>query len=136
MFYTCLSVILLTVGGGAGDVCLSGCKDFPPKQTPPGGHPPADTPLADPPPPADGHCSGRYASYWNAFLSVYKFTSQPGTPFFQGSNLASIQAFHKCIKLTILALMPTLCSHFFHLKIDASKYKRFILQGSRLPWFS
>ena len=22
-----------------------------------------------PPPPADGHCSGRYASYWNAFLS-------------------------------------------------------------------
>ena len=22
-----------------------------------------------PPPPADGHCSGRYASFWNAFLS-------------------------------------------------------------------
>ena len=23
---------------------------------------------ADPPPPADGYCCGRYASYWNAFL--------------------------------------------------------------------
>ena len=23
---------------------------------------------ADPPPPADGYCNGRYASYWNAFL--------------------------------------------------------------------
>ena len=29
-----------------------------PQQTPPPGRPPA----------ADGHCSGRYASYWNAFL--------------------------------------------------------------------
>ena len=32
----------------------------------------ADPPWADPPlgrhPPADGYCSGRYASYWNAFL--------------------------------------------------------------------
>ena len=25
-------------------------------------------PRADTPPPADGHCSGRYASCWNAFL--------------------------------------------------------------------
>ena len=32
---------------------------------PPGRHPPR---LADIPP--DGHCSGRYASYWNAFLFV------------------------------------------------------------------
>ena len=39
-----------------------------------GRHPPADTPpLADTLPPLDGHCSGRYASYWNAFLfSVQK----------------------------------------------------------------
>ena len=29
--------------------------------------PPADTPQGRPPA-ADGHCSGRYASYWNAFL--------------------------------------------------------------------
>ena len=42
--------------------------------TPPQADPPwADTPpLADPPGqtplPQDGHCSGRYASYWNAFL--------------------------------------------------------------------
>ena len=28
-----------------------------------GRHPPGQTP-----PPPDGHCSGRYASYWNAFL--------------------------------------------------------------------
>ena len=33
---------------------------------PPGRHPPADTP-----PPADGYCCGRYASYWNAFLFKY-----------------------------------------------------------------
>ena len=26
---------------------------------------------ADTPPPPDGHCSGRYASYWNAFLWNY-----------------------------------------------------------------
>ena len=26
--------------------------------------------LADTPSKADGHCSGRYASYWNAFLSL------------------------------------------------------------------
>ena len=37
---------------------------------PPGRHPPRQTP--PPPgkhtPPHDGHCSGQYASYWNAFL--------------------------------------------------------------------
>ena len=37
----------------------------PPCQTPSlGKHPPWETP----PPPSDGHCSGRYASYWNVFL--------------------------------------------------------------------
>ena len=31
----------------------------------------ANTPLGrHPPPPADGYCSGWYASYWNAFLFV------------------------------------------------------------------
>ena len=42
----------------------------------PGQTPPRQTPLPSrhslpgqtPPPPRDGHCSGRYASYWNAFL--------------------------------------------------------------------
>ena len=38
--------------------------------------PRADTPLPYTPPlidipPSDGHCSGRYASYWNAFLLFY-----------------------------------------------------------------
>ena len=32
-----------------------------------GRHPPGQTP------PSDGHCSGRYASYWNAFLFNAKF---------------------------------------------------------------
>ena len=64
----------------------SACWDTPPGQTPPtpGRHHPlplADTPLgrppqADPPgrhppPGADGYCSGRYASYWNAFLFFF-----------------------------------------------------------------
>ena len=43
----------------------------PPRQTLPGRHPPwADTPRSDTPapPPRDGHCSGRFASYFNAFL--------------------------------------------------------------------
>ena len=70
-------------GGG---VCLSACWDTPPRadtpqqtppppprQTPPHSplgihpldrHPPWQTPL----PPAGDYCSGRYASYWNAFL--------------------------------------------------------------------
>ena len=46
----------------------------------------ADTPLGRPPirqthplgrhptPPSDGYCSGRYASYWNAFLYIYRTT--------------------------------------------------------------
>ena len=49
-FYRCLSV--------HGGVCLSACWDT----TPPPG--------ADPPP-RDGYCCGRYASYWNAFLLKY-----------------------------------------------------------------
>ena len=38
----------------------------PPRQTPPGQTLPRQTPPPVPPP--DGHCSGRYASYWNASL--------------------------------------------------------------------
>ena len=51
-------------------------KEANPWQTPPL----ADTPLGrdppgqTPPPPADCHCSGRYASYWNAFLFIQNFT--------------------------------------------------------------
>ena len=37
----------------------------PPRSTPPQEAPPGSTPLSLP---SDGHCSGRYASYWNAFL--------------------------------------------------------------------
>ena len=55
-----LSVILVT-----GGVCLSACWDT---HTPLGRHPKAGTPYWADIPPADGYCSGRYASYWNAFL--------------------------------------------------------------------
>ena len=56
----------------------------PPGQIPPspGQTPRADIPRQTPPlgrhpSPADSHCSGRYASYWNAFLlRVYFFSSQ------------------------------------------------------------
>ena len=86
-FYRRLSVHR---GGG---VCLSAWwdttppgedtpgADTPQEQTPPGTRhtplgpdtpPRADTPLEQTPPlPRDGHCCGRYASYWNAFLSDY-----------------------------------------------------------------
>ena len=40
-----------------------------PRQTPLGRHPPRQTPLRD------SHWSGRYASYWNAFLCEEQFTS-------------------------------------------------------------
>ena len=74
-FYTCLSVILFTGGvclsacgdmSAQGSVCLSACWDT---------HPPGQTPVragtpGQIPPAAHGHCSGRYASYWNAFLFI------------------------------------------------------------------
>ena len=37
-------------------------KDTLPEAHPPETHPPGSTPQ-------DGHCSGQYVSYWNAFLS-------------------------------------------------------------------
>ena len=59
-----LTFILYTGGGclplGPGGVHLLG-RHLPPL----GKHPPGHKPH---PPPRDGHCSGRYASYWNAFL--------------------------------------------------------------------
>ena len=42
------------------------------RHPPRAGTPQADTPRADTLPPSDGHCSGRYASYWNAFLLVFQ----------------------------------------------------------------
>ena len=44
-----------------------------PGQTPPpqGQSPPGQTPPPADTPQADGYCSGRYASYWNAFLFLY-----------------------------------------------------------------
>ena len=42
--------------------------DTPWQTTPPGRHLPRQTPT--PTPLRDGHCRGRYASYWNAFLLI------------------------------------------------------------------
>ena len=73
-----------------GEVCIPACTEadtpwadtplgrHPSRQTPswadtpPGRHPPRQTPPSQTPPgrPPNGHCSGRYASYWNAFLFV------------------------------------------------------------------
>ena len=59
------SVIPSTGRGGSGRHPPS------PGQTPPGQTPPwADPPS---PPEGDGYCSGRYASYWNAFLYTQAF---------------------------------------------------------------
>ena len=63
----------LSVHRGGGGVCLSACWDpthwsrHPPCSRPPGSrHTPPGS--RHPPPGRDGHCCGRYASYWNAFL--------------------------------------------------------------------
>ena len=81
VMFLLVSVILLTVGG----VCLSACWDT----TPPLGsrHPPREadpTPEADTPtppeadtPPGIRSMSGRYASYWNAFLFYEELSLQP-----------------------------------------------------------
>ena len=61
-----ISVCHSVHGWGVSASGSGGCT--PPADTPIGRHPPRQTsPRADNPPP-DGHCSGRYASYWNAFL--------------------------------------------------------------------
>ena len=66
-----LSVSHSVHGGG----CLpQGMLGYTPQQTPPGQTPPTQTPpWTDTLPPADGHCSGRYAFSWNAFLFNYNF---------------------------------------------------------------
>ena len=115
-------------GGGAGGVCLSACKDSPPKQTPPGRHPPADTPLADPPP--SGWPLQRTVRILLECILVSLQVYFPAwNPFLPGIQPSYIRVFRKCTKLTILEVTPTLCSHFFHMNTDASKYKRIILQG-------
>ena len=46
--------------------------------TPPWIHPPLDTPSSGHP--LDGHCSGRHASYWNAFLFIAFLRHKPVSP--------------------------------------------------------
>ena len=47
-------------------------RQTPPRQT----HPLGNTPLGRYPPPPDGHCRGRYTSYWNAFLCKHVISSK------------------------------------------------------------
>ena len=63
--------------------CIPACTwaDTPGRH-PPGRQPRADTPLGRHPPPADGYCSGRYASYWNAFLWIKVFRAVVDFSFF------------------------------------------------------
>ena len=74
--------------GGGGCVADTPNQTLPPGHTPQADTPWTDTPRADTPlaqcmlgypPPTGGHCSGRYASYWNAFLfncSLFKSEGQ------------------------------------------------------------
>ena len=65
------SVILSTGGGGCLLLVPGGFRRYPPQQTTPlGRHPSGQTPLPGQTPlQGNGYCCGRYASYWNAFLS-------------------------------------------------------------------
>ena len=70
------SSVCHSVHGGGGQTPSPGQTPLLRRQTPP---------MADRhPPPADGYCSGRYASYWNAFLYIFlrltsrRFRTGPG----------------------------------------------------------
>ena len=103
-------------GGG---VCLSACWDTPPgsrhpplpgtppgpgtprpgtprEQTPPGPDTPSQTPLPDQTPPREADCSirstsGRYASYWNAFLLIVFLKSRDQLPQKKDPSLQTIE---------------------------------------------
>ena len=82
VMFLLVSVILSTGEG----VCLSVCWDTTPREQtlPRADHPPSrHPPGADTPQKADSSIrsmSGRYASYWNAFLFAYKITKAFGLP--------------------------------------------------------
>ena len=111
-----LSVVLFT--GGVSASVHAGIHP-PPLGTHPlplGRHPPtpgqtppwADTPLARHPPlpytspPADGHCSGRYASYWNAFLFVNSIASFVCSLLNVNGPLVGVNQTCRCIILTCM----------------------------------
>ena len=109
-----------------GGVCLSACWDtipqsrHPPEQTPPppGADPPgADTPREQTPPQEqtpqsrhpsrrDGHCCGRYASYWNAFLFISCFLLRVCPLCTQRNCSSSNTAQRKCSSPTTTAWSP------------------------------
>ena len=57
------------------------------------GHPLGRHPRADTPPPVDGHCSVRYASYWNAFLFLDLFLHSCKVPASDDSRLGDPDIF-------------------------------------------
>ena len=88
-----VSVILSTGRGHLADTTLGRHTPRADTSHPPGRHlpPPGQTPPTPlgrhplgrhPNPPSDGHCSRRYASYWNAFLFYQQLLLQYSIPFF------------------------------------------------------
>ena len=74
-----------TRGYGVGIVCQYRASTAPPPPTEPGAH----TPVLSP---SGGHCSGRYASYWNAFLFKYWVNKRRCVP-----GLFLLELFDKCV---------------------------------------
>ena len=89
--------------------------------------PPADTPLADPPPQrmataVDGtHPTGMLSCQFTSLLpSLEPPSSRDPTLVYSG--------FSQMHEIGIISINANFVFTFFHLKIDASKYKRFILK--------
>ena len=86
-------------------VCILACTGADASRWTPRGQttPWADTPLLDRHPSTDGHCSGRYASNWNAFL----FGINSGKPNFDGVSVKQL--------LVCLLLFMNLCDCLQHI---------------------
>ena len=77
--------------------------------------PPVDTRPRQTLPQADGYCSGRYASYWNAFLlkiCFYIGNRQTQGKFTVGkkSNKSSHLLIHKCYEFFLVFIMCNILS--------------------------
>ena len=130
-----MSRILSTGGEG---VCLSACWDTPPpgvdttppdqtplEQTPAGADPPgADTPPREQTPPREADCSirstsGRYASYWNAFLYILLLNKDELTAQLGSLTLFIKISFKKSDKrLNFSAILKRVFGDMYVLKFD------------------
>ena len=112
------SVILFTGGGRR---CTPPGRQQTPPWTPSRTHLPwtPTLPRPPPPPPPEGHCTGRYASYWNAYV---------------------IKNVHNDTLLTALAILMTrsreisCCYHFIGSQLSFFFFKRHYLQWFNKTW--